>query len=100
MPVDSALIAARRGKPGYLRQPVADRDQIHPTGFAATRANARDLLKWHVDHAAHSQPVLVRLTVFHHGRVLADVEANPQPLVIDCSSFIPSFISKNGNALS
>src|SRR5499427_7240929 len=38
------------------------------TVSAATQANTRDLAKWHVDHAAHSQPVLVRLTVFRHGR--------------------------------
>src|SRR5262245_54949580 len=68
MPVDAALIAARLGKPGDLRHPVTDRDQKHPTVSAATQANTRDLAKWHVDHAAHSQPVLVRLTVFHHGR--------------------------------
>src|SRR6516164_9170183 len=68
MPIDSALVAARLGKPGDLRHPVTDRDQKHPTVSAATQANTRDLAKWHVDHAAHSQPVLVRLTVFHHGR--------------------------------
>src|SRR6516165_10650826 len=51
-----------------LRHPVTDRDQKHPTVAAATRANTRDLAKWHVDQAAHSQPVLVRLTAFHHGR--------------------------------
>src|SRR5215510_9278356 len=68
MPVDSTSIAARLGKPGDLRHPVADRDQKLPTVWAATQANARDLAKWHVDHAAHSQPVLVGLTVFRHGR--------------------------------
>src|SRR5215831_7593266 len=68
MPVDAALIAARLAKPGDLRDPVTDRDQKHPTVSAATQANTRDLAKWHVDHAAHSQPVLVRLTVFRHGR--------------------------------
>src|SRR6516162_6142017 len=66
MPVDAALIAARLGKPGDLRHPVTDRDQKHPTVSAAMQANTRDLAKWHVDHAPHSQPV--RLTVFHHGR--------------------------------
>src|SRR5262245_60414302 len=65
MPVDAALIAARLGKPGDLRNPVADRDQKHPTVLAATQANTRDLAKGHVDHAAHSQPVLARLTVSH-----------------------------------
>ena len=65
MPVDAALIAARLGKPGDLRHPIADRDQKHPTVSAATQANTRDLAKWHVDHTAQSQPVLVRLTVFH-----------------------------------
>src|SRR6185312_16896965 len=39
--------------------------QKHLTVSAATQANARDLAKWHVDHAAHSQPVLVRLTASH-----------------------------------
>src|SRR6516162_1019610 len=68
MPIDSALVAARLGKPGDLRHSVTDRDQKHPTALAATQANTRDLAKGHVDHAAHSQPVLVRLTVFHHGR--------------------------------
>src|SRR6516162_8252818 len=63
MPVDSSPIAARLKKPGDLRHPVADRDQKHPTVSAATQANARDLAKWYVDHAAHSQPVLGRLTV-------------------------------------
>src|SRR5215467_1078523 len=68
MPLDSAPIAARLGKPGDLRHPVADRDQKRPTVSAATQANTRDLAKWYVDHAAHSQPVLVQVTVFHHGR--------------------------------
>src|SRR5262249_6137974 len=68
MPVDAALITARLGKPGDLRRPIADRDQKHPTVSAATQANTRDLAKWHVDHTAQSQPVLVRLTFFHHGR--------------------------------
>src|SRR6478609_11662947 len=65
MPVDSAPIAARLGKPRDLRHPIADRDQKHLTVSAATQANTRDLAKWHVDHAAHSQPVLVRLTASH-----------------------------------
>src|SRR6516164_7791988 len=68
MPVDAAFIAARLGKPGDLRHPVTDRDQKHSTVSAATQANTRDLAKWHVDHATHSQPVLIRLTVFHHAR--------------------------------
>jgi hypothetical protein len=59
MPVDSAPIAARLGKPGDLRHSVADRDQKHPTVSAATQANTRDLAKRHVDHATHSKPVLV-----------------------------------------
>src|SRR5215472_16154244 len=67
MPVDAALIAARLGKPGDLRHPVTDRDQKHRTVSAATQANTRDLAKWHVDHAAHSQPVFLRLTVSSHG---------------------------------
>src|SRR6516162_9796180 len=69
MPVDSTTIAARLGKPGDLRHPVADRYQKHPTVSAATQANTRDLTKWHVDHAAHSQPILIRLDV-SHGRAL------------------------------
>jgi hypothetical protein len=89
MPVDSAFIAARLGKPGDLRHPVADRDQKHPTVSAATQANTRDLAKWHVDHAAHSQPILVRLTVSPHGdEPLADIKA---------IGFIAQFISKNSN---
>src|SRR6516162_10094629 len=67
MPVDAAPIAARLAKGGDLRHTVADRDQKHPTAWAASQADARDLAKWHVDHAAHSQPVLAGLTVFRHG---------------------------------
>ena len=62
---NSTPIAARLGKPRDLRHPIADRDQKHLTVSAATQANTRDLAKWHVDHAAHSQPVLVRLTASH-----------------------------------
>src|SRR5271166_3113816 len=68
MPVDPAPIAARQRKPGDLRHPVADRDQMHPTVSAATHTNAGDLVKRHVDHATHLQPVVVRLTFFRHGR--------------------------------
>src|SRR5215813_4830567 len=68
MPVDPAPIAARLGKPGDLRHSIADRNQKQPTVSAATQANTGDLVKWHVDHAVHSQPFLVRLIVFHHGR--------------------------------
>ena len=60
-------IAARQRKPGDLPHPVADRNQMHPTVSAATQTNAGDLVERHVDHAAHLQPVAVRLTVFHHG---------------------------------
>src|SRR5262245_43113327 len=70
MPVDAALIAARLGKPGDLRHSVTDRYEKHPTISAATQANTRYLAKWHVDDAAHSQPVLVRLTVSHGRRAL------------------------------
>src|SRR6516165_7885846 len=70
MPVDAALIAARLGKPGDLRHPVTDRDQKHPTVSTATQANTGDLAKWHVDHTAHSQPLLVRLTGCHGRRSL------------------------------
>jgi hypothetical protein len=66
MPFDTAPIAAWLEKPGDPRDPVADRDQRHSTVPAATQANARDLAKRNVDHAAHSKPVLVRLTTFHH----------------------------------
>jgi hypothetical protein len=45
MPDDSAPIAARRGKPGDLGEPIADGDQMHPTAFAAMRAGPRDLLE-------------------------------------------------------
>ena len=68
MPVDPTPIAARQRKPGDLRHPVADRNQMHPTVSAPTQTNAGDLVERHVDHAAHLQPVAVRLTVFHHGR--------------------------------
>jgi len=66
MPLDPALITARLGKPRDLRHPVTDRDQNLPTVSVATQANARDLPKRHVDHAAHSQSVLVRRAVFHY----------------------------------
>ena len=64
---NATVIAARQGKPGDLRHPVADRDQRHPAVSAATQTNAGDFVKWRVDHAAHVQPV-VRLTVSHHRR--------------------------------
>src|SRR6516162_3256813 len=89
MPVDAALIAARLGKPGDLRHPVTDRDQKHPTVSAATQANTRDLAKWHVDHAPHSQPV--RLTVFHHGR-----GSHAQPLPDDFSITSSAMASREG----
>ena len=59
--------AAWLEKPSDLRYPVADCNQRHPTVSTATQANTRDLAKWHVDHAAHSQPVLVELSVSRHG---------------------------------
>src|SRR5689334_19493063 len=34
------------------------------------QANTRDLAKWHVDHAAQAQPVLVRLAGFRVGEAL------------------------------
>src|SRR6516225_11657531 len=67
MPVDSAPIATRLGKPGDLRHPVTNRDQKLPTVSAAPQANTRDLAQWHVYHAAYSQLVLVRLS-FSHGK--------------------------------
>src|SRR5262245_35543906 len=85
MPVDAALIATRLGKPGDLRHPVTDRDQKHPTVSAATQANTRDLAKWHVDHAAHPQPVLVQLSVFTTGEGPVHVKENAQPLPDDFS---------------
>src|SRR5262245_20949934 len=68
MPVDLAPIAARLEKPSDLRHTVADCNQRHPTVSVATQANTRHFAKWHVDHAAHSQPILGRLIIFHHGR--------------------------------
>jgi hypothetical protein len=53
MPVNSAPIAARLGKPSDLRHPIADRDQKLPTVSVATQANTRDFAKWHIDYAAH-----------------------------------------------
>src|SRR5262249_4709506 len=97
MPVDRALSAARLGKPGDLRHSVTDRDQKHPTLLAATQANTRDLAQWHVDYAAHSQPVLGRLTVSHGRGSLRPLRKNVQPLPDDFSSFA-HFISKNGSA--
>src|SRR5208283_3156037 len=72
-PIDLVIVAVRQNKPGDLRRPVADRDQRHHIVLAATQANSRDLLKRHVDYAAHSQPLLVRLTVLRHGEASADV---------------------------
>src|SRR6516164_11818742 len=70
MPVDNAPIAARRRKPSNLGQPITDRDQMHPTGPAAMRADAGDFLERHIDQAARSQPVLFELVVCRHGRIL------------------------------
>jgi hypothetical protein len=72
MPVDYAPIAARRRKPSNLGQPIPDSDQMHPTGPAAMRANAGDLLERHIDQAARSQPVLLELEVFRHGKSLSN----------------------------
>ena len=81
MPVDSALIASRQGKPRDLGRPVADRDQRHATGSAAAQANARDLVKRHVDHTAHSQPALLSTCSFPPwGKNPADIKENAQPL--------------------
>src|SRR6516225_5155484 len=68
MPVDYTPIAARRRKPSNLGQPIADSDQMHPTGPAAMRANAGDFLERHIDQAARLQPVLLELDVFRHGK--------------------------------
>jgi hypothetical protein len=87
------------GEPSDLRQPIADSDQTHPTVLAAMRANAGDLLKRHIDHAAHPQQIFVRLTVFPHGKLSLRIEESAQQLAIYCSGLIPSFISKNGNPL-
>ena len=43
-----------------------------------SQANAGDFVKWHIDHAAHAQPIVVGLTVFHHGRTSADLKGNIQ----------------------
>jgi hypothetical protein len=72
---------------------------MHPTILGAMRANAGDLLKWHIDHAAHPQQIFLRLTVFPHGKISLRIEESAQQLVIYCSGFIPSFISKKGNPL-
>src|SRR6476646_7938651 len=66
MPFDQAPAAARHGEPGDLCHPVADRDQKHPAVAAATQANARNLAKRHVNHAAYPQPLLVRLAISRH----------------------------------
>src|SRR6516164_9835917 len=91
MPVDAALVAVRLGKPGDLCRPVADRDQKHPTVSAATQANTRDLAKWHVDHAAHSQ--LLRLTVSSHGEgsLLTSKRTYNHCLMISASFLLNSF---------
>jgi hypothetical protein len=49
---------------------VTDRDQRHPAVSTATQANTCDLAKWHIDHAAHSQPVFVRLAFLTIGEGL------------------------------
>jgi hypothetical protein len=99
VPVDLVLIAARWGKPGDIRQPIADGDQMHPTGLAAMRANARDLLKRHIDHAAYSQPVLLELAVWPHGEGLYCRQAERSTLMsaratsgrhVDLSEFMHS----------
>src|SRR5262245_33916062 len=82
MPVDTALIAARLGKPGDLRHSVTDRDQTHPTVLAATQANSGDLTKGHVDHAANSQPVFPRLP-FPMGESLCGISESVQPLLAE-----------------
>ncbi len=61
MPIDLVPIAARLGKPGDLRHPIADRDQKLTTVSAAPYANTGDFAERHVDHSAHSQAALVRL---------------------------------------
>jgi hypothetical protein len=66
----------------------AARDQKRPAVSAATHANTRDLAKWHVDHAAHSQWVLFWLPASHQGeRVsLADKCMLVRPAPCDCAT--------------
>jgi hypothetical protein len=45
---------------------------MHPTGPAAMRANAGDFLERHIDEAARSQPVLLELDLFRHGKSLSN----------------------------
>src|SRR6516162_6608960 len=72
MPVDYAPIAARRRKPSNPGQAIADSDQMHPTRPAAMRADAGDFLERHIDQAARSQPVLLELDGFRHGKSLSN----------------------------
>ena len=86
------------GKTRRSSPPIADRDQKHLIVSAATQANTRDLAKWHVDHAAHSQPVLCSTYCFPWEWVSADLEANIQPLLDDFSSFMLNSFPKKWNA--
>jgi hypothetical protein len=36
------------------------------------RANAGDFLEWHINQAARSQPVLLELDFFRHGKSLSN----------------------------
>jgi len=53
-------------RPNKKRRSFHLRIGRHPTVSAATQANTI-FAKWHVDHAVHSQPVFVGLTVSRHG---------------------------------
>ena len=46
---------------------TSNTSSAYATVSAATQANTRDLAKWHVDYAAHSQRGLVRPTVHGEG---------------------------------
>jgi hypothetical protein len=95
MPVDLALIASWQGKPRDLGRSVADRDQRHATGLAAAQANARDLVKRHVDHPERSQPVLLRLAVFRHGKESCERQRE-RTTITHCNLHELSGKSRNG----
>src|SRR5262245_45009286 len=92
MPVDPAPIAALLGKPGDLRHSIAHGNQKQPTVSAATQANTGDLVKWHVDHAVHLQPFLVRLIVLGEG--LCGHQGERTTIAEDCSSLLLNLFRK------
>src|SRR6516164_7654695 len=74
MPIDSALVAARLGKPGDLRHSVTDRDQRPREGARRSRGAL-----------AASSCSTYRFPPWE--RVFADIKQNVQPLADDFSSF-------------